>query len=326
MATLNARMRLLYDKNYFTEGAPMRRYNNPYYIASSQKLLFDILQQQKANNNKASVTSKINRTPLQPKPTLTSDTEAPNKEEGKATPKAKERTPPKSAPTKTPVTPAKKPVTPAKKPVTSTAGGKTPAKTPAKSTTGTTKNLRGGAKGGTSGAMGRKQGEKSALTDAADDDDISSLTKEKQARIKEQEKKEELSKFNQWNRIKDKVINRHAKLEKQLEDLQPKQGDDPSKNAQAILKLQKQIDAQAKGMSEEQKNNPRTKYKRTYSKAEYKQIRDALIGTNKKLKKDLRAEEAKSGGQNTPAYEAIKGRKRYYKARLAELDASNSKN
>jgi len=314
MATLNARMRLLYNKNYFTEGAPMRKYNNPYYIASSQKLLFDILQQQKANNNKASVTSKINRTPLQPKPTLTSDTKAPDKEEGKATPKAKERTPPKSAPTKTPVTSTAGGKTPAKKPVT-------PAKTPAKT------NLRGKAKGGAASVpIEKTSGKKTPLTDDADDDDISSLTARKQARIKEQEKKEELSKFNQWNRIKDKVINRHAKLVKQLEDLKPKQGEDPSKNAQAILKLQKQIDAQAKGMVEEQKNNPRTKYKQTYSKAEYTKLRAALMGTNKALKILLKREEAKSGGQNTPEYEAIKGRKRYYKARLAELDASNSKN
>ena len=78
-------------------------------------------------------------------------------------------------------------------------------------------------------------------------------------------------------------------------------------------------------MVEEQKRNPRQKYKKLYSKKEYGTIRSALKATNKKLKNDLQAEEAKSGSQETAAYQKIKGRKRYYKARLAELDAANSK-
>tara|TARA_R110000851_G_scaffold83333_1_gene182111 strand:- start:266 stop:1183 length:918 start_codon:yes stop_codon:yes gene_type:complete len=305
MATLNARMRLLYDKNYFTEGAPMRRYNNPYYIASSQKLLFDILQQQKANNNKSSVTSKINRTPLQAKPTLTSDTKAPAEE--KATPKAKERTPPKSAPVKTPVTPAKKPVT--------------PAKTPAKSTSGTTTNLRGGAKGGAASVpIEKTSGKKTPLTDDADDDDdISTLTARKQARITKEQAKEELSAFNLWKKIHTDIKEKQQELVKQRNALNPL-------NKQAILRLTTKIKEKQTELDQETRRNPRTRYKQTLTKAEYKKVRDALIGTNKKLKKDLRDEEAKSGGQDTPAYEAIKGRKRYYKAKLKQLDASNSKN
>ena len=246
MATLNARMRLLYDKNYFTEGAPMRRYNNPYYIASSQKLLFDILQQQKANNNKSSVTSKINRTPLQAKPTLTSDTKAPAEE--KATPKAKERT-----------------------------------------------------------------------DDADDDDDISTLTARKQARITKEQAKEELSAFNLWKKIHTDIKEKQQELVKQRNALNPL-------NKQAILRLTTKIKEKQTELDQETRRNPRTRYKQTLTKAEYKKVRDALIGTNKKLKKDLRDEEAKSGGQDTPAYEAIKGRKRYYKAKLKQLDASNSKN
>tara|TARA_R110002126_G_scaffold279789_3_gene426804 strand:+ start:98 stop:1159 length:1062 start_codon:yes stop_codon:yes gene_type:complete len=45
-STLNLRMKDLYDKNYYTPQLPMRTFRNPYFLPTSNQLLFDILKKQ----------------------------------------------------------------------------------------------------------------------------------------------------------------------------------------------------------------------------------------------------------------------------------------
>ena len=323
MATLNARMRLLYNKNYTSKGSPMRRYDNPYYIASSQRLLYDILQQQTAKTPTKISKSKTPPMMITNAPTATPASSAPAK--------ASERKPPSKVPlpakAATPAKSSSKPVKAATNPVkggskTGNLRGKTTALSKAQQAAQAAP-----AASKIKPAFGKKQGKTTKLTDAGNDDDsISNLTKAKQAQIKGHENAEEQYKFNEWKDVNDAVINAKNALIRQRDSLIQEAQGDPTKNAAKILGLNSKIKKAEKEMVEEQKRNPRTKYKKRYSKAVYQQMRTALKATNKILKTELQAEERKSGSQETTAYEKIKGRKRYYKARLAELDASNSGN
>jgi len=57
-------MKDLYDKNYYTPQLPMRTFRNPYFIPSSNQLLFDILNKQ----NKTATTTPIAPTTTTPPP------------------------------------------------------------------------------------------------------------------------------------------------------------------------------------------------------------------------------------------------------------------
>jgi len=47
-SSLNLRMKDLYTKNYYTPQLPMRTFRNPYFLPTSNQLLFDILKKQSA--------------------------------------------------------------------------------------------------------------------------------------------------------------------------------------------------------------------------------------------------------------------------------------
>lgn len=94
------RMRALYASNYFTNGPPARRFDNPYFIPSTQVLL-----QQLVNKGKAVTPTAVATPPARPtaKASSTATPAAPDK----ATPGAagtaapnQERKPPQSAPNK----------------------------------------------------------------------------------------------------------------------------------------------------------------------------------------------------------------------------------
>ena len=57
---INNKIRDLVRKNYLTDGAPMRKWDNPFYIPSEQQLLYDILGNEKSNNNNNNVNTDIN--------------------------------------------------------------------------------------------------------------------------------------------------------------------------------------------------------------------------------------------------------------------------
>ena len=330
MATLNARMRLLYDKNYTSKGSPMRRYDNPYYIASSQRLLYDILQQQTAKTPTKISKSKTPPMMITNAPTATPASSAPAK--------ASERKPPSKVPLPAKAaTPAKSSTKPVKAATTPVKGGSKTGNLRGK-TTALSKAQQDAIKAGDFSnippaaskikpAFGKKQGKTTKLTDAGNDDDsISNLTKAKQAQIKGHENAEEQYKFNEWHDVYNQVVNAKNALITKRDDLVKEAQGDPTKNAAKILALNIKIKKAKAETQEELNRDPRKKYKRRYSKKEYASIRAALKTTNKRLKTELQAEERTSGSQETTAYEKIKGRKRYYKARLAELDASNSGN
>ena len=52
-STLNLRMKDLYDKNYYTPQLPMRTFRNPYFLPTSNQLLFDILKKQSTTSTTA---------------------------------------------------------------------------------------------------------------------------------------------------------------------------------------------------------------------------------------------------------------------------------
>ena len=63
-STLNLRMKDLYDKNYYTPQLPMRTFRNPYFLPTSNQLLFDILKKQSTTS--ATATPPTTATPLNP--------------------------------------------------------------------------------------------------------------------------------------------------------------------------------------------------------------------------------------------------------------------
>ena len=99
MATLNMRMRALYASNYFTEGPPARRFDNPYFIPSTQVLL-----QQLVNKGKAVTPPAVATPPRRPSGAASSAAPAaPDVNTagatGTAAPAAEERKPPSKMPT-----------------------------------------------------------------------------------------------------------------------------------------------------------------------------------------------------------------------------------
>ena len=54
-SSLNLRMKDLYDKNYYTPQLPMRTFRNPYFLPTSNQLLFDILKKQSTSTPSAPI-------------------------------------------------------------------------------------------------------------------------------------------------------------------------------------------------------------------------------------------------------------------------------
>ena len=341
MATLNARMRLLYDKNYTAKGSPMRRYDNPYYIASSQRLLYDILQQQTAKK-----TSTVNTT-RQPVAMASSApvSSAPAKmtRTASAPVKASERKPPVKV-----VIPAKGTTTPAKG-KTGNLRGKTTelskAAAAAAAKAGKTSNIPSAAqmvKKPKPPAFGKKQGASTKITDAAEDeDDDAVVTKSKtkanpaayitkQGKIKGHENALANSLEATWKKENDALIKKKNATLARVEALQKKVKILSGKSDPPLLK--KLSDAEDQYEKENTvtqlhtKAQPSVTYTKTReTKAKYKEDRAKLVAIDAENQKQLDAEMKSSGGQSSTKFLKIKGRKRYWKARLKELDAANSK-
>jgi len=343
MATLNARMRLLYDKNYTAKGSPMRRYDNPYYIASSQKLLYDILQQQTAKKP-----TKVSRSRTPPMMATNSPATA---------------SPASSAPT-APISSAPVSSAPVKTvPVKSKASERKPPLkmiVPKGGSKGKTGNLRGKSEPRSAGQyiknknkpFGKKQGTTTKLADESDadkDDDAVGTNRDsavvaksktkanpqayiaKQGKIKGHENALATAREATWKSENDALINKKNATLKRVEALQKKVTLLSGKSDPPLLK--KLSDAEDQYEKENTvtqlhtKAQPSVTYKKTRAtKAEYQKDRAKLLAIDAKNQKELDAEMKRSGGQSSPNFLKIKGKKRYWKARLAELDASNSKN
>ena len=73
-STLNLRMKNLYDKNYYTPQLPMRTFRNPYFIPTSNQLLFDILNKQNKMATATPIAPTATTTPPPVNPTTTGPT------------------------------------------------------------------------------------------------------------------------------------------------------------------------------------------------------------------------------------------------------------
>ena len=86
-STLNLRMKDLYDKNYYTPQLPMRTFRNPYFLPTSNQLLFDILKKQ-------STTSTTATPPTSTSSSIPTGTSVPPSTTGPKRPAAKKPTAP----------------------------------------------------------------------------------------------------------------------------------------------------------------------------------------------------------------------------------------
>ena len=103
MATLNMRMRALYRSNYFTQGPPARRFDNPYFIPSTQVLLQQLVNKGSTPTpavTNTNATSGVTTGPVM-QPSRTAVPANPDKSTPGATgvPSAEERKPPGKMPT-----------------------------------------------------------------------------------------------------------------------------------------------------------------------------------------------------------------------------------
>jgi len=103
MATLNMRMRALYRSNYFTQGPPARRFDNPYFIPSTQVLLQQLVNKGSTPSpavTNTNSTSGVTTGPVM-QPSRTAVPANPDKSTPGATgvPSAEERKPPGKMPT-----------------------------------------------------------------------------------------------------------------------------------------------------------------------------------------------------------------------------------
>ena len=91
-SSLNLRMKELYDKNYYTPQLPMRTFRNPYFLPTSNQLLYDILNKQTATTTATAAPTTTTTSPSVP-PSVPPPTTGPKRPAPTAKPKPRAKKP-----------------------------------------------------------------------------------------------------------------------------------------------------------------------------------------------------------------------------------------